>query len=76
MAGLTAMATMPIIMAREPQRVDSPEDRPQAKTSHFLRRPGARRLLLLILVYKAGDAFATGMLRPFLSDASMRISIH
>ena len=73
MAGLTAVATMPIIMAREPRRVSSPEDRPHAKTSHFLRRPGARRLLLLILVYKAGDAFATGMLRPFLSDAGFSL---
>ncbi|MBI2377947.1 MAG: MFS transporter [Deltaproteobacteria bacterium] len=72
MAGLTALATLPIIMAREPQRPGPVEERPSASV-HFLRRPGAARLLLLIVAYKAGDAFATGMLRPFLADAGLSL---
>jgi RhtX/FptX family siderophore transporter len=72
MAGLTALATLPIIIAREPQRSGPDEERPSANI-HFLRRPGAARLLLLIVAYKAGDAFATGMLRPFLADAGLSL---
>ena len=43
---------------------------PSAAVAHFLRRPGAARLLLLLVTYKIGDAFATGMLRPFLADGA------
>jgi predicted MFS family arabinose efflux permease len=38
-----------------------------------VRRPGALRLLALIVVYKAGEAFAAGMLRPFLVDQHLTI---
>jgi RhtX/FptX family siderophore transporter len=72
MAALTAMATVPIVLAREPRRTESREHR--ARNVHFLRRPGAARLLLLIASYKAGDAFATGMLRPFLADAGLSLA--
>jgi predicted MFS family arabinose efflux permease len=41
---------------------------------HWLRRPGALRLLLLLFAYKAGDAFATGMLRPFLADRGLSLA--
>ena len=69
MSLLTALATLPIGLARETRRPRSARE-PRAAV-HFLRRPGAARLLVLILVYKAGDAFATGMLRPFLVDAGL-----
>ncbi len=72
MAGLTALATLPIIMTREPRWNGTAEKGPSANV-HFLRRPGTGRLLLLIVVYKAGDAFATGMLRPFLADAGLTL---
>jgi RhtX/FptX family siderophore transporter len=72
MAALTAVATVPIVLAREPRRTEPREHR--AKSVHFLRRPGAARLLLLIGSYKAGDAFATGMLRPFLADAGLSLA--
>jgi RhtX/FptX family siderophore transporter len=71
MSLLTALATLPIGMAREvPQPPRSHASAPRAAV-HFLRRPGAARLLVLILVYKVGDAFATAMLRPFLVDAGL-----
>jgi MFS transporter, PAT family, beta-lactamase induction signal transducer AmpG len=72
MAALTAVATAPILFAREPRRpseVTGPDT-----AAHFLRRPGAARLLVLIVVYKAGDAFALGMLRPFLADAGLGLA--
>jgi MFS family permease len=70
MALLLAVATLPVWLSREPTRSFS---RPPVEhvARHFLRRPGAGRLLALLAVYKAGDAFATGMLRPFLSDLGL-----
>src|SRR5688500_15965761 len=73
MAALTALATLPIIAAREPSAVPNSEDT-LAASVHFLRRPGAARLLLLLVTYKAGDAFATGMLRPFLADVGLGLA--
>ena len=72
MAALTALATVPIAAAREPARPPARADRPRGP--HFVRRPGAGRLLLLLAAYKAGDAFATGMLRPFLADAGLTLA--
>jgi RhtX/FptX family siderophore transporter len=66
MAMLTVLATLPVLVAVEPPP-SAPPSRPELNL-HFLRRPGAWRLLALILVYKAGEAFAQGMLRPFLVD--------
>jgi predicted MFS family arabinose efflux permease len=71
MATLTALATLPIIAAREPAPTCAARER---RTIHFLRRPGAGRLLALIMTYKAGDAFATAMLRPFLADAGLGLA--
>jgi MFS transporter, PAT family, beta-lactamase induction signal transducer AmpG len=73
MSALTALATLPIIMAREPRWAPEEAERSN-RTKHFLRRPGAARLLLLVVAYKAGDAFATGMLRPFLADAGLTLA--
>jgi len=70
MAALMAVATLPILTLREPAPVD---DRPRDAV-HFLRRPGAARLLLIVITYKAGDAFAGGMLRPFLADAGLGLT--
>jgi MFS transporter, PAT family, beta-lactamase induction signal transducer AmpG len=73
MAALTALATVPIMTAREPSAVPGVEQRRDAAV-HFLRRPGVARVLLLIVVYKAGDAFASGMLRPFLADVGLSLA--
>lgn len=73
MAGCIAAATLPIALAREPQpAVRQSEDRRAQR--HFLLRPGAARLLLLVVAYKAGDAFAVGMLRPFLVDTGLGLA--
>jgi MFS transporter, PAT family, beta-lactamase induction signal transducer AmpG len=72
MAALTVAATLPVWLAREPSATPAvPGGAPAGR--HFLRRPGALRLVLLLGVYKAGDAFATGMLRPFLSDLGLTL---
>lgn len=68
MAVLTALATIPAALMHEPPppATDSPTP---SKALHFLRRPGAAQVLLLLVTYKLGEAFASGMLRPYLIDA-------
>lgn len=63
MALLTALASVPVLLAREPVGRGAHGAAPAV---HFLRVPGAWRLIGLVVVYKAGEAFAQGMLRPFL----------
>jgi predicted MFS family arabinose efflux permease len=72
MAALTIVATLPIVFAAEPPRA-APDASASDDRLHFLRRPGVARLLLLIVTYKAGDAFASSMLRPFLVDAGLNL---
>jgi PAT family beta-lactamase induction signal transducer AmpG len=71
LALLTALATLPIARAREPRPAVAPAAGP---APHFLRRPGAARLLALVVAYKAGEAFATAMLRPYLTDAGLTLA--
>ena len=72
MALLVAAASVPLLAARLPARIRpaSPQPRPR----HFLRRPGALRIVLLLGSYKAGDAFATAMLRPLMVDAGFDLA--
>ncbi|MCK6550562.1 MFS transporter [Myxococcota bacterium] len=41
---------------------------------HFLRRPGALRVVALLLVYKFGEHLGSGMIRPFLVDRGLDFS--
>lgn len=72
MAALTALASLPLLRLREPGDVVSFSQRPRMR--HWLRRPGAGQVVLLLVAYKMGDAFATGMLRPFLADRGLSIA--
>ncbi len=77
MALLLLLSTIPIALHKEEVVVPPLEPRrPQSSNSarplaSFLKRPGISSWLLILFLYKAGDAFATGMLRPFLVDAGM-----
>ena len=44
------------------------------KSRHFLALPGVGRILALLFLYKAGTSLATGMLRPFLTDAGLSMA--
>jgi MFS family permease len=76
MAALTVAASLPVITSRAAGAPRPPGEAGAARASvrDFLRRPGAGRVLLLITTYKAGDAFATSMLRPFLADAGLTLA--
>ncbi|WP_426753879.1 MFS transporter [Myxococcus sp. Y35] len=65
-------ATFPIARYREP-----PSAPPAAQSlglRWWLTRPGAAPWLTLLVVYKAGEALATGMLRTFLVDAGLSLT--
>lgn len=73
MAALIAVATLPVLLHREAPA--PPVDGLGSAAAwldalySLLRRKHMLPWLLLLVVYKAGDAFAVGMLRPFLVDA-------
>jgi PAT family beta-lactamase induction signal transducer AmpG len=69
MAGLIAIASIPSLVTPETAFTRSPPE--TVALPHFLRRPDAVRLLALIACYKGGEAFAGGMLRPFLADSGL-----
>jgi PAT family beta-lactamase induction signal transducer AmpG len=74
MAALIAVATVPVLVHREAPAAFAPERLGGGRAwlealRSLLTRPGMLPWLLLLVVYKAGDAFAVGMLRPFLVDA-------
>ncbi|HEX2685279.1 MAG TPA: MFS transporter [Kofleriaceae bacterium] len=69
MAGLTVLSSVPVLGVREAAPTLSAAVTSQLP--HFLHRPGAWRLVALVFIYKFGEAFASGMLRPFLVDAHL-----
>lgn len=68
-AAALALASLPILRHQEAPRSE-PATRAPTLTHwrSFARLPGMSRWLVLLLVYKLGDAFGTGMLRPLLVD--------
>lgn len=72
MAGLVAATSIPVVLTREREAHADDSPRAQPRTN-FWRRPYALRVLALLMVYKLGDAFAVGMLRPFLTDLGLSI---
>lgn len=81
MAGLTVLASAPIWLHGERVRVpDNTVARPaepahpaHSSGVHFLRRPGVWRVLVLLLLYKAGTNLSTGMMSAFLIDVGLTI---
>jgi MFS transporter, PAT family, beta-lactamase induction signal transducer AmpG len=73
MAALIGAATVPVLLLREQPPVVA-VDAPRASLLNFLRRPGMGRVLALVVIYKAGDHFGTGMLRPYLVDAGLSLA--
>ena len=74
MAALLAAASIPVLFARESPAPPRPVAIAEHADVHFLRRPDAPRILALVCLYKLGDAFATGMIRPFLKDGGFELA--
>lgn len=71
MAAISLLATSAAFFARERANVDEPK---RFGAWSFFRLPNAMRILVLVLIYKAGENFASGMLRPFLADLGLSLS--
>jgi PAT family beta-lactamase induction signal transducer AmpG len=67
MAALTLLASLPVAITREPPLPPKPAA-DASGAQYFLRRPGAWSLVALLLVYKAGETFASSVQKPFLVD--------
>ena len=73
MAGASALALVPVLLTREP--ATPPPERPGLRgLLGFLRRPGMGSWLLTLVVFKFGEAFAVGMLRPMLVDRGLSLT--
>jgi RhtX/FptX family siderophore transporter len=74
MAALLALATVPILVHRERPAPPAPADRARADLSAWItaaRRPGMGLWLIILAVYKAGEALAYGMVKPLLVDRGL-----
>jgi RhtX/FptX family siderophore transporter len=72
LGAILLLATVPILFYREPP---SPPPAPESLgLTWWLRRPRAGTWLVLLLLYKAGEALATGMLRTFLVDSGLGLT--
>lgn len=72
LGAMLLLATVPVVLYREP-----PSEAPARQSlslGWWLRRPGSGGWLLLLLLYKAGEALATGMLRTFLTDTGLSLT--
>lgn len=76
MAALVAAASVPIALYQEPHRPQTASE--NVSYVHallaFLRRPGNRPWLATLLLFKAGEAAETAMLRPFLVDRGLGLA--
>lgn len=63
------LSSLPLLIGGEPRPRDTPQAQPQLPSLWgTLRRPGFASWLVLLTVFKLGDALGGGMLRPFLVD--------
>ena len=72
LGAMLLVATVPVLLYREPAS-QAPAQQSVSLT-WWLRRPGSGGWLLLLFLYKAGEALATGMLRAFLTDAKLSLT--
>jgi MFS transporter, PAT family, beta-lactamase induction signal transducer AmpG len=76
MAALLALASAPIALHREPPRAPSPSAPPPGigAWAAVMRRPGMGTWLLVLVVYKGGEALAYGMVKPLFVDRRFTMS--
>lgn len=72
LGGMILAATVPIALFREPPSAPPPPSSPGI--AYWLQRAGAMPWLALLVLYKAGESLATGMLRTFLVDSGMSLT--
>ena len=82
MGALIVALSVPVVLMREPApvlvgvaaiRAVPGVDVVRGLPPHFLRRRGVGAVLLLTVVWKLGESFGTGMLRPYLADLGLSL---
>jgi MFS transporter, PAT family, beta-lactamase induction signal transducer AmpG len=76
LAAILLVSTVPIALFREPPPPTRPEPRERtsvAAIEESLTRPGMWPWIAVLITYKVGEWFATGMLRTFLTDSELDI---
>lgn len=75
MAGMLAVATLPVLLHRERPAPPPPDVAPvkQASWVAVVRRPNMPEWLLVLAVYKGGEALGYGMVKPFLVDRGLSL---
>ena len=83
LAGLLLLLTIPALVFRERPDINSPDTSDVAPASpafswqsnlDFFRQPKIALWLLVLVSYKLGDAFGSGMVKPMLVDAGLSLS--
>jgi MFS family permease len=73
MGALMLLLSLPIAGFKEPTRAAHATAQESVFAAHFLRRPDALAILVPLVTYKFGDAFALAMLRPLLVDRGLSL---
>jgi MFS family permease len=73
MAGLLALASLPVALWREPwsPQKEAVEHKAWETATALLRRPGMPGWLALLVAYKFGEALGGGMIKPMLVDLGL-----
>ena len=83
LAGLLALLTLPALLFRERPDINANGADDPAPSSpafswqsnlEFFRQPGITLWLVVLVSYKLGDAFGSGMVKPMLVDAGLTLS--
>jgi RhtX/FptX family siderophore transporter len=77
MSALLGLATIPALLAREAPRAledGAAAGLGGARLVSFFRRAAIGRLLAIVTTFKVGEAFAAGMIRPYLVDVGFGLS--
>jgi MFS family permease len=83
LAALLALLTLPALIFKERPDINSPDPCEPAPASpafswqsnlDFFRQPQIALWLLVLVSYKLGDAFGSGMVKPMLVDAGLTLS--
>ena len=73
---IAAISTLPLIAALMMRESDGPqaEAAPRPSIMAFLRRPEARQILWIALIYRASEGFVKAMEGPYLVDAGVPLN--
>lgn len=72
MAGMVALATVPVLLVREPE-APRPERVVWGAFREFVRLPAMGSWFLVLVVFKFGESFGVSMLRPHLTDLNVTV---